>query len=250
MKYVKNQNYKTKYFSSTLPKGTMASLGTIEADACSHYGRHNRQEFNGQILLKKIVENINFSSVLDVGSGEGSQKNFFIKSGKSVTTCDYGFEQAPHSNNRKQNYDHVGDFLELNTDEKFDLVFSSHVLEHQRNVGLFIDKKISLCKQGGYLCTIVPIRKPFITGGHCSIWNPGLLLYNFVLSGIDCSECYMEQLDYDICLLVKNKKFNIEREGLTYDRGDIDKLMKYFPFELTEPFNGDIMKINTLWREE
>lgn len=249
MKYVKNQIYETRYKSSTIPKGTMATLGTIEADASSYYGKHEDKKFNGEATLKKIIDKVEFSSVLDIGSGEGHQKAFFEANGKKVKTCDYNFENAAHSNNERQKYDYVGNFINLEIEEKFDLVFSSHVLEHQRNTGLFLDKKISCCKEGGYIFTIVPIRKPFITGGHCSIWNPGLLIYNFILCGIDCSECYLEQIDYDICLIIKNKKFDIESQNLTYDRGDIDKLMKYFPFNLTEPFNGDIMHINTLWRK-
>lgn len=249
MKYIKNQIYETLYVSSTIPKGTMASLGTIEADACSHYGRHDNKLFNGEYSIKKISENLKFNTVLDIGAGEGIQKRFFENLGKKVLTCDYGFVEAVHCDFNKNKYDYVGNFVDVEIDKKFDFVFSSHVLEHQRNVGAFLEKKIDCCKPNGYICTIVPLRKPFITGGHCTIWNPGLLLYNFVLCGIDCSKCYMEQRDYDICLVVKNKKFNIKNLNLTYDRGDIDKLMKYFPFELTEPFNGDIMKINTLWRE-
>lgn len=249
MKYVKNQLYQTLYTSSTIPKGTMASLGTIEADACSYYGRHDDKSFNGEFSIQKIVQNLNFKTVLDVGSGEGLQKRFFESLGKKVSTCDYGFEKAAHCNHKSNAYDYVGNFINIDIDQKFDFVFSSHVLEHQRNVALFLEKKIDCCKPSGYICTVVPIRKPFITGGHCSIWNPGLLLYNFVLSGIDCSESYLEQRDYDICLVVPNKKFDIKSHHLTYDRGDVDKLMKYFPFDLTEPFNGDIMKINTLWRE-
>lgn len=247
MKYVKNQIYKTHYFSSTIPKGTMASLGTIEADACSYYGSHDEKSFNGEKSLNKIIKNLNFNTVLDVGSGEGKQKNFFCSNGKIVKTCDYDLLQAPHSDNLSQNYDYVGNFLDLKIEKKFDFVFSSHVLEHQRNVGEFLEKKINCTKEGGFICTVVPIRKPFITGGHCTLWNPGLLLYNFVLCGIDCSECYLEQIDYDICLVVKNKKFDIEQIDLCYDRGDVDKLMKFFPFDAPEPFNGDIMYVNTLW---
>lgn len=251
MKYVKNQLYETFYKSSTIPKGTMASLGTIEADACSYYGRHDAQECRGQILLEKIIPNLNFESVLDIGSGEGKQKRIFEKMSKKVKTCDFvGFEDSVHCSNKEQGYDYVGDFNRLKIEEKFDFVFSSHVLEHQRNPGFFIDNKIKCCKDGGFICTIVPIRKPFIVGGHCSIWNAGLLLYHFVLAGIDCSESYVEQLDYEIILITKNKKFDLNSMELNYDMGDINKLMKYFPFELTEPFNGDIMKINTLWREE
>ena len=250
MKYVKNQIYETYYKSSTIPKGTMAILGTIESDACSYFGRHDSKFFNGEKLLKEIINKISFNNILDIGSGEGKQKQFFESAGKKVITCDFDLNSAPHCNNKINQYDYVGDFINLNFDKKFDFVFSSHVLEHQRNVGSFIDKKIEVTKENGYICTIVPIRKPFITGGHPTMWNGGLLLYNFVLAGIDCSECYLEQNDYDICLVVKNKKFNIKEINLTYDRGDIDKLMPYFPFEKIEPFNGDIMKINTLWSED
>lgn len=247
MKYVKNQDYKTLYKSSTIPRGTMATLGTIEADASSHYGRHEKIDFCGQTILPEIIENLFFDTVLDIGSGEGKQKDFFISKNKKVKTCDLDIVGGPHCDSSKMFYDYNENFLKAQIDQKFDFVFSSHVLEHQQNVGLFIDKKISCTKENGYICTIVPIRKPFITGGHFTLWNGGLLIYNFVMAGIDCSESYLIQKDYEICLVVKNKKFDINKIELKYDRGDIDKLQKYFPFELTEPFNGDIMYNNTLW---
>lgn len=249
MKYVKNQIYETYYKSSTIPKGTMASLGTVEADACSHYGRHNQLDFWGQSILPDILKNLEFHTVLDIGAGEGRQKDYFTLNGKSVKTCDLKIEGGPHCDISKFSYDYNCNFLDAPIEEKFDFVFSSHVLEHQKNVGLFIDKLISCTKEQGYICTLVPIRKPFITGGHFTIWNGGLLLYNFVMAGIDCSESYLIQKDYEICLVVKNTKFDPKTLELKYDRGDIDKLQKYFPFELTEPFNGDIMYNNTLWRK-
>lgn len=247
MKYIKNQIYETYYESSTIPKGTMATLGTIESDACSHFGKHEKQLFRGESFIKQITEFLSFESVIDIGSGEGRQKLYFESCGKKVSTCDFSINNGAHCNNQKNKYDYVGDFVTLNIPRKFDLVFSSHVLEHQRNVGLFLEKKKEVCKDNGFICTIVPIRKPFVTGGHCSIWNPGLLLYNLILAGVDCSECYLKQTDYDICVIVKNKQIDLKKENLTYDMGDVNKLMKYFPFELTEPFNGDIMHINTLW---
>ena len=249
MKYVKNQIYQTRYRSSTIPKGTMATLGTIEADACSHYGKHTQLEFRGETILPDVINNIDFKTVLDVGTGEGKQERYFSSNGKIVTTCDLGIENGPHCDITKHTYDYNCNFLDLKAKEKFDFVFSSHVLEHQRNPGLFIDKLISCTKEGGYICTLVPIRKPFIVGGHCTTWNGGMLIYHFVMAGIDCSECYLVQKDYEICLVIKNKKFNVEEIDLCYDRGDIDKLMKYFPFDVPEPFNGDIMYLNTLWSE-
>jgi len=223
----------------------MAELGTIEKDACSYYGTHDSKPFNGKEFIDFILNNYNFETVLDVGAGEGLQSEYFRANKKHVFTCDYNFEKASHCS-PELGYDYVGDFLKLKFDRKFDMSFSSHVLEHQRNVGLFLDKVSSTTKEGGFICIIVPIRKPFITGGHLTLWNPGLLIYNLVMSGIDCSECYMLQKDYDIGILVKNNRFNLDDYRLNYDRGDLDKLKDRFPFDFVEPFNGDIMSFNTI----
>lgn len=246
MKYVKNQVYKTFYQSSTITKGTMAELGTIEKDACSYFGKHDSKPFDGYEIIKYAIKNLNFKTVLDVGAGRCLQTKFLKEKGKKVYTCDFENIDGAHcSSNIK--YDYSGDFLDINfNNEKFDFVFSSHVLEHQRNVGMFLDKMASLVSENGFICIVLPIRKPFVTGGHLSIWNPGILLYNLVMAGVDCSECCIIQKDYDIGLVVKFKKFDINKHSLTYDRGDVDLLSKYFPFELKEPFNGDIMNLNTI----
>jgi SAM-dependent methyltransferase len=228
----------------------MAELGTIEKDACSHFGKHSKQKFNGYNILNSIVDKISFKTVLDVGSGECLQSNYFKSKEKEVYTCDFESIDGAHCKSEIE-YDFLGNFLDIDFEsKKFDFVLASHVLEHQRNPGLFIEKLKSVTKVGGYLCIIVPIRKPFITGGHVSLWNPGLLLYNLVSSGIDCSESYVHQRDYDICVVVRLKTFDLSEIKLTYDRGDVDLLSEYFPFDVKEPFNGDIMYHNTLFTEE
>lgn len=246
MKYVKNQAYNTHYQSSTIPKGTMASLGTIEKDACSHYGKHNSKPFQGFEILEYAVSNLSFTSVLDIGAGEGLQSSYLASHDKDVYKCDFDNIDGVHCSDSKNDYEYKGDFVDINFDKKFDFVLASHVLEHQRNVGKFIDKMIDVAKPNGYICIVVPIRKPFITGGHLTIWNPGLLLYNLVAAGLDCSECYLRQIDYDIGVLIRVNRYNKNNHKLTYDRGDIDLLSRYFPMPLTEPFNGDIMKIDRI----
>tara|TARA_R110002126_G_scaffold5401_5_gene28546 strand:- start:2962 stop:3651 length:690 start_codon:yes stop_codon:yes gene_type:complete len=227
----------------------MAELGTIEKDACSHFGKHDKKLFQGYSILENFINKIEFKTVLDVGAGECLQSKYFEQNNKLVSTCDFPNIDGAHCTS-KIKYDYPGNFLDLDfAGKQFDFVFSSHALEHQRNAGKFIDKMISVTKEGGYLCIVVPIRKPFITGGHMSIWNSGLLLYNIVASGVDCSKSYIHQLDYDICVVVQLKKVNVNNLNLTYDRGDVDLLKKYFPFNLKEPFNGDVMYHNTLFEE-
>ena len=43
------------------------------------------------------------------------------------------------------------DFLKYNFDRKFDIVFCSHVIEHQRNVGNFLDKIYDILSDDGVL---------------------------------------------------------------------------------------------------
>lgn len=122
-----------------------------------------------------------------------------------------------------------------------------HILEHQLNVGLFLNKIKSLLKEGGYLGIVVPPRKPFVVGGHVTLWNAGLVLYNLVLAGFDCSEeCYIKQYDYNIGIIIKKKTIIDMLKNLSMDKGDIELLSKYFPLEVKHNFNGDIMEFNFL----
>ena len=93
--------------------------------------------------------------------------------------------------------------------------------------------------EGGYLAIIVPPRKPFIVGGNITLWNAGLVLYNLVLAGFDCSEyCDILQYDYNIGIIIKKKSINQLPNDLSMDKGDIEKLSKYFPFDSKHNFNA------------
>ena len=166
MKYIKNQIYKTHYKSSTIPKGTMAELGTIEKDACSYFGIHDKKPFHGHDVMEKVIKHLKFKTVLDVGAGKCLQADYFKKKEKTVYTCDLDDINGAHCD-INNSYDYLGNFLDIDfNNKKFDFVFASHILEHQKNVGFFIDKLVSVTSEDFFLCIIVPIRKPFVTGGH------------------------------------------------------------------------------------
>ena len=72
-------------------------------------------------------------------------------------------------------------------DQKFDAILCSHVLEHQINVGLFLDKLLSLLNDDGLLSIAVPAHSPhaFVTG-HVTAWSLRLLAYNLLHAGVNC----------------------------------------------------------------
>lgn len=238
---MKNQKYNLFYSSSSLRKPVEARLGTIEKDASALFGLFENEEFRGKKILKKLLT-LEFKEVLDIGAGKCKQAEYLRKHGKNVFTCDIG--NSINSIDIK-NYDYVGDFNKIDFRRKFECTLCSHILEHQLNVNSFLRRVVSVTDNDGYIAIIVPPRKPFIIGGHTSIWNAGLLLYNLILSGIDCSkECYIKQYDYNIGIIVKNVPNNIDKVNISFDDGDINLLSNFFPFDVFEGFNGDILEFN------
>ncbi|MBU8921785.1 MAG: class I SAM-dependent methyltransferase [Bacteroidales bacterium] len=173
-------------------------------------------------LALGACSDLEFGSVLDIGSGSGSHAAHFRDLSKTVTTV-----------NLEPPADMVGDYLELELPQH-DLVWASHVLEHQPNPNLFLRK--CFADTGRYFCVTVPPLKHEIVGGHLTLWNAGLLLYNMVIAGWDCSEAKVMTYGYNISVLVEKKKADLP--PLKMDSGDIERLSGFFPFPVWQGFDG------------
>lgn len=193
------------------------------------------------MALQKLCEDFEFDTVLDVGSGAGLHADLFKKVGKEVTAVDFGTSIYFKQRDDKYEY-YQGDFMEIDFGKKFDCVWASHVLEHQPNPGKFIERLIDLTIPGGIIAISVPPLKHDIVGGHLTLWNAGLLLYNLVFAGLDCSSASVRTYGYNISVITRNIKRNIVT--LDYDSGDINKLANYFPMKVGEGFDGRIKTLN------
>ena len=118
------------------------------------------------IIEKTIVENIDwggfslvefavseknhigtkFKNCLDIGSGTGEHSRILSSLGLKVSQVDKYSEAAQYKN----------DYLDASLNEKFDVIFCSHVIEHQRNVGLFLDKIYDDLSDNGLLLISAP----------------------------------------------------------------------------------------------
>jgi len=185
--------------------------------------------------LVLLLEQYEFESVVDVGCGDGAHATVLRAKGKRVTTVSLepygGFEP-----------DFVGDIFDFEPKERFDLVWCSHALEHQANVALFLQRLVALAKPAGLLAITVPPARRTIVGGHLTVWNTGLLLYNLVAAGIDCSEARTREYGYNISLIVRLRPAVLP--PLRHDSGDIERLAPFFPMPVQQGFDGRIAEID------
>lgn len=190
----------------------------------------------GAEAIRAMVQSYPFQTVLDVGAGEGVHSRWLAEQGKSVTSIcysgGYGFEP-----------DLIGDYMDAAFAEPFDAIWASHVLEHQLDAGAFLRRLYRDLKPGGVLGITVPPMKPEIVGGHVSLWNAGLLLYNLILAGFDCSEASVLSQGYNVSILVRKRRARLPAD-LTMDFGDIEKLARFFPMPVRQSFNGAISSLN------
>lgn len=177
--------------------------------------------------LEKLLK-MDFQTVLDIGSGP-CHAAMFKAHGKELTTINL------------YDADIVGDYNSIPLG-RFDCIWASHVLEHQPNANSFLRKCFNELHDGGILAVTVPPLKHEIVGGHVSLWNAGLLLYNLILAGFDCREASVKSYGYNISVIVRKKGFDIP--NLVYDAGDIETLSEFFPFPVVSGFNGQITEHN------
>lgn len=180
-------------------------------------------------------------TVLDVGAGKGAHAEIMRKAGLKVTTLDltHPADEQCH-------------FFQYNKYHSYDAIWASHVLEHSTSPITFLAKCRLHLRDGGVLLVTVPPAKYDLVGGHLSLWTAGLLCYNLIVAGWDCSKalvsrCYPnapDQPPYNISVIVRKTPF--ERPPLMYDNGDIETLQEYFPCPVFQGCDGRFP--GTRWR--
>ncbi len=199
----------------------------------------NNKPLLAEETLDKLLAAYHFDSVLDVGCGTGRHSRLFQQAGKRVTAIDIypALEDAVKA-----------DYMRHEFATPFDCVWVSHVLEHQLNVNQFLTKVFRDLKEGGILALTIPPLKHEIVGGHVTLWNAGLLLYNLILAGFDCSQAAIKCYGYNISVIMPKTSARIPWDQLKYDTGDIETLAPFFPkvagMQWAQSFNGRIKQFN------
>lgn len=184
-----------------------------------------------------------FENILDIGPGNQTfATDLWLKDDRKVTSIDIAdYRELDHPNHEFI----LGDFMNHDFGErKFDAIIASHVLEHFPNPNIFLKKIRSLLKEDGIFFVVVPPLKHNIVGGHVTLWNMGLLMYQLVLAQFNVRDGRFIKQDYNIAGIVRRSE--IELPELINDNGDLETLAEFFPnkTDFLQGFDGNMEKWN------
>lgn len=162
------------------------------------------------VTLMGLLQKTEFKKVLDIGCGEGLVSNIFKYLNKEVTTIEPGKSESRLSEFDPIKIDYKDDYLNINFEEKFDVIWCSHVLEHIRNPAIFLDKIFNDLNEGGTLALTVPYNDErhmeAVVDGHINKFTVGTMLYHLINSGFDCRGIQVVINNYELELSVLLKK--------------------------------------------
>ena len=132
-------------------------------------------------LIEFIVSNSDqigsqYKTAIDIGSGAGIQTEVLRAAGLKVFQLDKYSDKAEYK----------VDFISHNFDRKFDIVYCSHVIEHQRNVGNFLDKIFDVMSDDGLLLISAPKHPAeVLIDGHLNCFYSTYFIQQLIHAGFD-----------------------------------------------------------------
>ena len=161
--------------------------------------------WGGFALIEFLVSERNdigtkFKTCLDIGSGEGVHTAILRHARLEV------FQVDKYSNTAEYKVD----FIEHEFNRKFDVIFCSHVIEHQRNVGLFLDKIFDLLSDDGILIISAPSEDHNLIEGHLNSFNVPLFLQQMIHAGFDCKNGKFLSTVENSFIVSKAKDFELD----------------------------------------
>jgi SAM-dependent methyltransferase len=184
----------------------------------------SRDVWYASFALMTLLRCYEFSTVLDIGSARGVVGDILTTVGKQTTSVEImdGYP-AP---------DYRADYLEIKFDKKFDVIWCSHVLEHQRNIGVFLEKCLNDLNEGGVLVVTVPLEHTNIglTMGHCNYFSLWSLCYQLASVGFDIKKSAVAAYYGNLTVIAKKPVERIQK---------ISSFAPYPPFALSEEDAAD-----------
>ncbi len=215
---------------------------TVEITPCEIYpqaqlklisstGTFEEKLYVSHLGFAKILTEYDFESVLDIGSGNGTFARAFRFLCKDLTAIDVVPNHPTDVN---------ADYIGMSLQRQFDLIWCSHILEHQRNVGAFLDRVFEDLRDDGIVAITVPWALSPLMIGHPNIFTPLHIIYNLVLAGFDCREARVKSYDWQFTVIVRKSRNGVPKSNVATTHYPLDApnfhpdLLEFFPVEIPQ----------------
>ncbi|MFN8391600.1 MAG: class I SAM-dependent methyltransferase [Bdellovibrionota bacterium] len=223
---------------------------------------YRRPLWYAHLAMLKLIKHYDFRTVLDLGTNDGMASYIFDALGKDVAALEPAKPWQNHPDFPCREVDIEVDFLDVRFIRKFDAIWCSHVLEHIRNPGAFLDKVYDDLREGGVLALTVPFMNSALSlhsfvSGHHNLYNQWTLLNQLVCAGFDCRNASIATYNGQLSVVVKKVPNNITRStcAVGYFPEELAKngydpkiheprLLQFFPIQKGEQHNDETTWIN------
>ncbi|MDR0827784.1 MAG: class I SAM-dependent methyltransferase [Desulfovibrio sp.] len=167
----------------------------------------------GKDALCKLVGEYKFKTVLDLGAGDGKHCRAFLSHNKDVSAI-MADEPEWFAEDLKDYVNLIFDDYVLHQFiDKFDCIWASHVLEHQRNIGLFLDKIWDDLNDGGILAITVPPIEMEAGDGHVNLFSPGHLVSQLLEAGFNMTDMRLKIYGYNLSVICRKDAGIVPRKA-------------------------------------
>lgn len=219
------------------------SIDSINSNYEDDFGQYRKNQWSSQVNYCNFLLK-NKKTILEIGSGAGIALTSFDKSGFDVLGIEPDRQNVELINKKLQKGKCVPGFLEkISLDQKFDIIWMSHVFEHFIRPDQLLERCKSLLKENGFIfievpdCSNLKILKESINE------NPST--FHFTEKSL---KKLSENLGFQIKKCDSLRFYTItERRIKKIQKKYFDffpfKIYKYYPFFITKKNNGELIRI-------
>jgi SAM-dependent methyltransferase len=132
-------------------------------------------------------------------------------------------------------------YAQYEPEAPFDGIWASHVLQNERNPGLFLDRCRRHLADDGWLAVVAPPPRSRITAGKVNPgWNLGALMYALLAAGFDLTRGHFVTHGFNVVAFVPKAARVLERPADAF----ADPSLWPFKLDARRGFEGDIPDCN------
>lgn len=219
------------------------SIDSIDSNYEDDFGKYRRNQWLSQVSYCDLFLK-NKKTLLEIGSGAGQALIWFEENGFNVTGIEPDKRNVDLINKKLKNGKSICGFLEnIQLEEKFDIIWLSHVFEHLVRPDLLLKKCKSLLNSGGIIFIEVPDCSNNKILKSSIMDNPSTFHFTkkAIMKMAEQADMTVKRCD-SLRFSSKNER-TVKRIKTKYLNFIPIRIYPYFPFHITNKKNGDSVRI-------